>query len=74
VTKLGKFDPCVVMQVGSERVGMLRLTSFNARAQRDLAKAITSLESQGAKVCSLNLNMILFCHCILYRVIEHLST
>lgn len=38
------------MQVNNEPVGMLRLTSFNARAQRDLAAAITSLEDQGAKV------------------------
>ncbi len=40
----------VRLQSASDPVGVLRLTSFNARAQRDLAKAITRLQDQGAKV------------------------
>uniref|UniRef100_A0A7S3R0D6 C-terminal processing peptidase n=1 Tax=Dunaliella tertiolecta TaxID=3047 RepID=A0A7S3R0D6_DUNTE len=42
-------------KMGGEPVGILRLTSFNARAQRDLASAIVSLEKQGAKSFVLDL-------------------
>ncbi|KAF5826678.1 ClpP/crotonase-like domain-containing protein [Dunaliella salina] len=42
-------------KMGGEPVGILRLTSFNARAQRDLASAILSLEKQGAKSFVLDL-------------------
>jgi C-terminal processing protease CtpA/Prc len=44
VAQLNKGGP------GGDTVGVIRLTSFNARAQRDLASAITQLQAQGAKV------------------------
>jgi len=37
-------------QMRKDPVGILRLSSFNARAQRDLAAAISDLEGRGAKV------------------------
>ncbi len=41
---------CVCPQGASEPVGVLKLTSFNARAQRDLKDAIAQLQDKGAKV------------------------
>lgn len=38
-----------------EPTGLLRLTSFNARAHRDLAQAITQLEESGVQSLVLDL-------------------
>ena len=36
-------------QDGKDKAGLIRLTSFNARAQRDIKSAIQELEGKGAK-------------------------
>lgn len=37
------------LQGGKRKVGVIKLTSFNARAQRDVALALTRLEQKGAQ-------------------------
>ena len=41
-----------------EPTGLLRLTSFNARAHRDLAQAITQLEESGVQSLVLDLRWV----------------
>lgn len=58
VFSVSKCLTLVWFQSDGRLVGEVRLTSFNARARRDVATAITRLTQQGAKVCELGLRFL----------------